>query len=263
MDHTDKVVWITGASAGIGEALAHEYSRRGARLVLSARGAARLEEVRSACADPGRHLVLPLDLSRPDSYGQACAEVIDRLGRVDILVNNGGVSQRALAADSGLEVDRRIMETNYFGTVGLTKALLPSMIERGSGHIVVVSSLVGKIGTPLRSSYAASKHALHGFFDSLRAETWRQGIRVTIVCPGFIHTNISVNALTGDGTPQGTMDRAQSKGMSASECATKIVRAVERNRAEVYIGGREVLGVYVKRFFPALFNRIIRKTRVT
>lgn len=263
MNHNDAVVWITGASSGIGEALAHEYGRRGARLILSARNAARLEEVRCACVGPERHLVLPLDLSRPDSHGKACAEALDRLGRVDILVNNGGISQRSLAARSSLDVDRAIMETNYFGTVSLTRAVLPSMIARGSGHIVVVSSLVGKIGTPLRSSYAASKHALHGFFDSLRAETWRQGIRVTLVCPGFVRTDVSVNALTGDGTPQGTMDRAQARGMPAPVCAEKIARAVEKNRAEVYIGGREVLGVYVNRFFPTLFNRIIRRARVT
>lgn len=263
MDHTGKVVWITGASSGIGEALAHAYSRRGAQLVLSARSAAKLEQVRNACADPEKHRVVPLDLSQPASIEQACGQVLGGGGRVDILLNNGGISQRSLAAEATLDVDRAIMETNFFGTVALTKAVLPSMLERGSGHIVVVSSLVGIIGTPFRSSYAASKHALHGFFDSLRAETWKQGIRVTMACPGFIRTDISVKALSKDGTPHGTMDDALARGMPPATCAEKIVRAVEQNRDEVYIGGKEVLGVYLKRYFPALFNRIIRKAKVT
>jgi len=263
MDFTGKVVWITGASSGIGEALAYEFSRKGAQLVLSGRNGSRLSEVKNACINPGTHLVMPLDLSQPDSYNHACSEVLSALGRVDILVNNGGVSQRSLAAQTAMDVDRAIMETNFFGTIGLTKALLPSMIERGSGHIVVVTSVAGKLGTPVRSTYSASKHALHGFFESLRAETWKQGIRVTMVCPGFIKTNISINALTGNGAPQGTMDNAQAKGMPAFICAEKIVQAVEKNRAEVYIGGKEVLGIYIKRFFPGLFNLIIKRAKVT
>ncbi len=263
MDFTGKIVWITGASSGIGEALAYEFSRKGAQLVLSARNGSRLDEVRKACVNPGIHLLMPLDLSRPDSYNHACSEVLGTLGRVDILVNNGGVSQRSLAAQTTMDVDRAIMETNFFGTIGLTKAILPSMIERRAGHIVVITSVAGKLGTPVRSTYSASKHALHGFFESLRAETWKQGIRVTMVCPGFIRTNISINALTGDGSPQGTMDNAQEHGMPAFICAEKIVRAVEKNKAEVYIGGREVLGIYLKRFFPSLFNVIIKRAKVT
>ncbi|MBN2298370.1 MAG: SDR family oxidoreductase [Deltaproteobacteria bacterium] len=263
MDYTGKVVWITGASSGIGEALAYEFSRKGAQLVLSARNESRLAEVRNACLNPEGHLVIPLDLNHADSYRHACAEVLSRLGKVDILVNNSGVSQRSLAAETGMDVDRAIMETNFFGTIGITKAILPSMIERKTGHFVVITSVAGKLGTPLRSTYSASKHALHGFFDSLRAETWKQGIRVTMVCPGFIRTNISINALTGNGTPQGTMDNAQACGMPAFICAEKIVRAVEKNKAEVYIGGKEVLGIYIKRFLPGLFNIIIKRAKVT
>ena len=155
------------------------------------------------------------------------------------------------------------METNFFGTIALTKAVLPSMLEKKSGHIVVISSVAGKLGTPLRSSYSASKHALHGFFDSLRAETWKQGIHVTIVCPGFIRTNISINALTANGTPQGTMDEAQKYGMTPQDCAEKIIRAREKNRAEVYIGGKEILGIYLKRFVPGIFDMIIKRAKVT
>ncbi len=263
MENTDRVVWVTGASSGIGEALAYAYSEKGARLVLSSRDEGRLREVQSRCAEPGRHLVVPFDLRDTPSVGTRCAEVLEHMGHVDILINNGGISQRSLAMETPLDVDRMIMETNFFGTISLTKAVLPSMTERGSGRIVVISSLVGRFGTPLRSAYSASKHALHGFFESLRSEVWDLGIGVTLVCPGFIRTNISVNALTGDGSPQGTMDEAQAHGMPPDACAWKIIAAVEKGKSEVYIGGRELMGVYIKRFAPGLFDRIIRKARVT
>ncbi len=255
--------WITGASSGIGEGLALVLSRMGARLVLSSRKRDRLEAVRTRCAQPDRHLCVPLDLERPPSIQEAVRHVADAVGPVDILINNGGVSQRSLAVDTSLEVDRRLMEINYFGTITLTKALLPSMLERKSGHIVVVTSLMGKMAAPVRSAYAASKHALHGFFDALRAEIHDQGIRITLVAPGFIRTQISVNALTGDGSPADTMDDAVKAGMDPEVCAHKIARAIERERDEVIIAGREKVGVYIKAFSPALYNRIIRKVRVT
>lgn len=257
------VVWITGASSGIGEALAHRFARRGARLILSARREERLEAVRRACENPDRHTVLPLDLARVDSLGDAAREALDRCGRVDVMVHNGGISQRSLAEETMLDVDRRILEVDYLAPVALTKALLPSMLERGSGRFVVVTSLVGKIGTPLRSGYSGAKHALHGFFDSLRAEVHDRGVRVTLVCPGFIRTEISIHALTADGAPQGSLDRAQERGMSPEVCAEKIVRAVDRGRDEVLIGGKEIWAVRLDRFFPALFRRMIRRVRVT
>ena len=258
-----KVVWITGASSGIGEALARELAGRGARLILSARRTGRLEELRAGLPRAGDHLVLPLDLADAAALPAAAAEALCQRGQIDVLVHNGGVSQRALAKDTALEVDRRIFEVNFFGTVALTKAVLPSMLARRAGHLVVVSSLVGRVGTPLRSSYAASKHALHGFFDSLRAEVFREGIRVTLICPGFVRTEVSLQALTGDGTPQGTMDRAQQHGMAPAACAARIARAVERGRNEVLIGGRERFAVPLMRFAPDLFHRVVRKARVT
>ncbi|MRR14285.1 SDR family NAD(P)-dependent oxidoreductase, partial [archaeon] len=239
------------------------YSRKGARMILSSRNEDRLEEVREQCTNPHDHIVLPLDLTDTRSLQGKYSEAINWAGHIDVLFNNGGVSQRSLALETPLEIDRRIMETNFFGTVALTKTVLPGMVAGKSGHIVVVSSLVGKFGTPLRSSYSASKHALHGFFDSLRAEVWRDGISVTIVCPGFIRTSISINALTCTGMPQGTMDEAQACGMASHTCALRIIEAVEKKKPEVYIGGKELLGVYMKRYVPALFNRIIRKTKVT
>lgn len=259
-------VWITGASSGIGEALAHAFARRGARLVLSSRRPAELERVRDACPPPagdGGHLVVPLDLADPARLTAAASEVLAAAGPPDVMVHNGGISQRALAKDTRPAVDRRILEVDYLGAVTLTKELLPAMLERGSGRFVVVTSLVGRIGTPLRSAYAAAKHALHGFFESLRAEVYDAGVRVTIVCPGFVRTEVSRNALTADGSPQGTMDRAQAEGMPADECAECIVAAVEAGRDEVLIGGRERFAVYLFRFFPGLYRRLIRRARVT
>lgn len=263
MDLRDRHVWITGASSGIGEALAVQMAARGARLVLSARREEELERVRRECEAPERHFVVPLDLADPASLEYAAERVLDRRGVVEVMVHNGGISQRSLAREADLSVDRKLMEVDYFGPVALTKALLPSMRERGEGRFVVVSSLVGKIGTPLRSGYAAAKHALHGFFESLRAEEHDAGIRVTMVCPGFVHTRITHNALTADGSPQGTLDRAQAEGMSADECARRIVAAVEAGRDEVLIGGKERFAPLLWRLSPALYRRLIRRARVT
>jgi short-subunit dehydrogenase len=259
----DQVVWITGASSGIGEALAHALGRRGARLILSARRAGCLAALRRELDVPERHLELPLDLAAAQSLPAAVERALAHAGRIDVMVHNAGISQRSLVAETALTVDRRLLEVNFFGTVALTKALLPSMLAGGGGRFVVVTSLVGKIGTPLRSGYAASKHALHGFFDSLRAELWDRGVRVTLVCPGFIRTELPMAALTGDGSPQGTMDAAQLHGYPVERCAAKIVRAMERDREEVLVGGRERYAVYLKRFLPGLFSRLIRRVKVT
>ena len=257
-----RVVWVTGASSGIGEALVHAFDRRGDAVVLSSRRGDRLAEVRDSCRHPERHAVVPLDLADPGTLETAAERVLGRFGRVDVLVNNGGVSQRSLAEETSLAVDRRLIEVDYLGAVALTKAVLPSMLERRAGRIVVVSSLVGKIGTPLRSSYSAAKHALHGFFESLAAEVHDRGVRVTTVCPGFIRTQVSVNALTGDGSPQGSMDRAQRQGMAAEDCAARIVRAIDRGKAEVLVGGKEKYAVYLYRAVPAAYRWLIRRVRV-
>ena len=180
------------------------------------------------------------------------------------MINNAGISQRSLVKDTSIEVDKRIMNINYLGTVALTKAMLPHFIEKNNGHFVVITSIVGKIGTPLRSSYAASKHALHGFFDSLRAEVHKNNIKVTLACPGFVQTNVSINALTGDGTPQNKMDIATKNGLPTEKFAELLIKAIQKEKQEVYIGGfKEKLGVYTKRFFPKLLSVMIRKMAVT
>ncbi|MEX2310583.1 MAG: SDR family oxidoreductase [Pirellulales bacterium] len=258
----DKVAWVTGASSGIGAALANALAAKGAAVVLSARREELLRQVQAGCAQPERHLVLPLDMLRSESFEPAVQAVLNRFGRVDVLIHCAGISQRGRAVETQLSVDRHIMELNYFGPVALTKHVLPSMLARGAGQIVVVSSLLGKFGAPERSAYCASKHALHGFFDALRAEVHARGILITVVCPGFVCTNASVNALTGDGTPHGRMDRDLRRGLTAEECAGRIVAAIERGRREAYIGRKERLGVYFSRFAPGLFSRFIRSTKL-
>ena len=259
----DKVVWVTGASSGIGEALTHALSKSTGRLVISSRNEEDLKHVRKGIRGETDVMVLPLDLADGASLPGKVDAVLGRFGRIDVLVNNGGISQRSRVVETGMDVYRRLMEVNYFGTVALTKAVLPGMIRQGGGHIAVTSSLTGKFGTPLRSGYAASKHALHGFFETLRAELWREKIKVTIACPGFVCTNVSVNALTGDGSRQGSMDEAQAGGIPPEACARRIMQAIEDDEEEVLIGGKEVLAAHLKRLSPALFSKVIRRAKVT
>jgi len=256
--YRDQVVWITGASSGIGEALAVAWSREGARLVLSARNAAELARVRQTCAHPERHVLRPLDLVDDTAIDAAAADVLRELGQVDVLVHSGGVSQRALVADTAVTTDRAIMEVNYFGTIALTKAVLPSMLARKSGHLVPISSVIGHVGIPMRSAYAASKHALHGFFDALRAEYAKDGIRVTIVCPGYIRTKVSENALRGDGSKYGTTDDTHKDAMRPEVAAPKIVAGVAKGKLEVRVGGKEIHAVLLKRLLPGVVARVVR-----
>ena len=260
----NKRVWITGASSGIGEALALAFAEQGAQLVLSARNEVEINRVSAACVLAGAShvLVQTLDLEQHEEIPLIVAQVLKKVGKIDILVNNGGISQRAMAMETSLSVDKKLMNVNYFGTVALTKALLPNMKTHQLGHIVTITSLTGKFGSPYRSSYAASKHALHGFFDSLRAELHDSHIKITLICPGFVRTNVSKNALKGDGGQLGTMDEATEKGMEPKYLAHKILQAIQRGKEEAYFGGKEVLGVYVKRFFPRYFSNIIRKAKV-
>jgi short-subunit dehydrogenase len=259
-----KVIWITGASSGIGEALAYELAKKGSKLILSARRKDELERVKGNCiasAQPDIR-ILTLDLAESSMMHLTTQAAIQFFGRVDILVNNGGIGQRSLIKDTLVDVDRKIMEVNYFGTIALTKQLLPFFIKQRTGHYVNITSLTGKFGTQYRSGYAASKHALHGFFDALRAEHFKDNIKVTMICPGFIHTKIRLSAVTGDGSPLGKMPESKYKGKPASWCAQKIVKAIEKRNEEVYIGGKEVFAIYLKRYFPKLFSIVIRKAAV-
>jgi dehydrogenase/reductase SDR family protein 7B len=256
----DKIVWITGASSGIGEALAKAFANEGAKLILSARRKEELERVQKECNLTNENcLVLPLDLSNTTDISESTQTVLLKFGRIDVLVNNGGISQRSLAKDSPLDIDRAIMEVNFFGQVALTKSVLPIMLKQKSGHIVVISSISGKFGFWLRSAYSSSKHALHGFFESLRLETEEDGIKVLIAVPGKIQSNISLHALKSDGSKHNVMDKSQEDGMPAAECADIILSAMKKNKEEILIGGREIKAVWLKRHFPKWFGRVIRK----
>jgi len=263
-DFKEKVMWITGASSGIGKALALNLSEKGAKLILSSRHEEELNAVKSSCAQSDQHLVLPLDLEEHERMAEKAKAALEKFGHVDVLFNNGGISQRSFIRETALQVDQRVMNTNFFGSVALTKAILPSMLERKAGYVVVISSVSGKLGVPLRSAYCASKHALHGFFDAMRAELWDQGIRVTIVCPGFVQTQISVNALIGDGSTYQKMDEATANGITPQVCANEIIKAMVAGKDELILAqGKERFGVFLKRFFPSLFNKLIRNVKVT
>jgi short-subunit dehydrogenase len=255
----NKVVWITGASSGIGEATAYAFAKEGANLILSARREAELLRVKNATGLPENQVcILPMDIEKLDEIEQKTQQAVRYFGRIDVLFNNAGISQRSSVLETHMSVYQRMMTLNFFGVVALTKAVLPIMQAQKSGHIAVTSSISGKLATPMRSGYCASKHALHGFFDALRSEVYTDNINITLVCPGYIRTNISFNAVAADGSKFGKMDENQAKGMPADECASLILEAIYKNKQEVYMGGKEVLGVYLKRFFPKLLSKIVR-----
>lgn len=256
-----KVAWITGASSGIGAEIAFQLNRLGVNVVLSARNQAKLEEVKNKLSQPENALILTLDLASGNSFETETQQVLERFGRIDYLFNNGGLSQRGEAAETSIEVDRQIMEVNYFGTVALTKAVLPIMQKQQSGHIIAISSIAGKFGFFLRSAYSASKHALQGFFESVLLEEEKNNIKVTIAYPGKINTEISKSALNATGEAHGVMDHNQETGMPADECVRKLLKAVQKNKKSVLIGNKEIYAVYIKRYFPSLFWKIIRKQK--
>jgi len=259
----NKVVWITGASSGIGIEMARQLASKGAKVVLSSRSEDKLVEIQKTLTNPDSHLVIQLDLEHNASFDLLAKKVIDHYGQIDFLFNNGGLSQRSNVRDTSMEVDRRIMEINYFGNIALTKAVLPYMEKQGSGHIIVISSIAGKFGFYLRSAYSASKHALHGFYESLRLEEEQFGINVTIACPGKINTAISLNALNSFGEKHGEMDHNQETGMTAKECVALLLKAVEKNKKEILIGNKEIKAVTLKRFCPKLFWKVIRNQSAT
>lgn len=243
----NKVVWITGASSGIGEGLAKEFSARGAKLVLSARNQLQLQRVADECIAAGSSeehiLVLPLDVGEFDTMAAAKDRVIEVFGRIDMLINNAGISQRSLCLETDLSVYQTMMHVNVLGQIALTKQVLPVMVEQGEGLMVVTSSVAGKVGAPIRTGYCAAKHAVMGFFDSLRTEVAHLGIKVTTITPGFIRTNVSENALTGDGSPTGTTDENIAGGMDVNECCREIMQGFETGVEEIAVGGEQELGL--------------------
>lgn len=260
----NKVIWITGASSGIGEALVYELAKiSNAKIILSSRRAEQLKAVaEKANLAQDRFLVLPMDLQDYKTMPALTEQAIKHFGKIDLLINNAGLSQRSLAMDTAIEVDKQLMDIDYIGTVALTKAVVPYFLKNGGGQIAVVTSLMGVFSSPLRSSYCGAKHALHGFFNALRAELYNDKVLVTIVCPGYVQTNVSINAVTGNGSAQGTMDNATANGMPANIFAQKMLAAIAKQKEEVAIGGRETIGVWVKRISPRLLSKMIRTMKV-
>lgn len=256
-------VWITGASSGIGAACACKYAAEGARLVLTSSSAERLEPVAQKCRSLGASevVVLPYELGNPEGIEELTANAWSAVGGIDIVMLNAGISQRTNVEDTSMEMVRRIMEVNYFAPVAIAKAILPRMVERGGGKIAVTTSIAGRFGFPLRCGYSSSKFALYGFFETLQAEYYNAGIRVTIVCPGRVQTNISLYALDKGGKPHGVLDPGQKGGMSAERAAQIILRAIAKGRREVLVGRKELLMVHIKRFLPGVCARLARKIK--
>jgi short-subunit dehydrogenase len=255
----NKVVWITGASSGIGEALTIAFSNEGAKIVLSSRNENELQRVANNCKS--ETLIIPLDLADQTDFKTKAAKVNSHFGAIDFLINNGGISQRSEAYKTSMEVDRKLMEVNYFGAVALTKAVLPYMQKQKNGHLISISSLSGKFGFFLRSAYSASKFALVGFYESLRLEEQKNNIKVSVVYPGFILTKISQNALSGSGEKHGELDNNQKGGISPEKCALDIIKGIKKNKHEILTGGTEKWGVLMHRLFPKLFYKILKNKK--
>lgn len=262
-DLKDKIIWITGASGGIGKEMAIQMAKAGAKIILTARSVDKLNAVKDSLAGNG-HLVYPMDLLKTNEIPNAVKEVLAKVGHVDILINNAGVSQRSLAKDTNMEVDRRIMELDYFSCVAMTKSLLPHMIERKQGLIISISSVAGKIGAPMRTAYCAAKHALIGFMDALRAEVHADNIKVMTVMPGSVQTDISKNALEGNGKRHNVTDPRIADGFTVEECVKRIMKGIRRETPELLIAkGTEKLAVYIRRFHPKTLFKMMTKLKPT
>lgn len=261
--YKDLTIWITGASSGIGEALAIAFAKRGAKIILSGRDEEKLEAVKKSCKQSKKHIVVPFDIGdaaqAKDAYNHAKAQA----GKIDWLINNAGISQRSLIMETYEDVERQIMEIDYFAQTRLTRLALPDMIAQGGGKVVMVSSVAGLLGTQYRGAYGAAKAALHMWANSLRAELHDQGIEVATIFPGFIQTNVSINALTGDGSAQGTMDEATRHGLTATECAKQVVKALTKGEEYIIVAGsKEKLATRINRVSPPKLYKLIRESQV-
>ncbi len=258
----EQVVWITGASSGIGAALAVEFAAAGARLVLSARRRDRLESVRQQCievgASPNDVLVQPLDVAAAEAMPAAVDGVLAHFGQIDLLINNAGISQRSICLDTDLDVYRRLFEVDVLGQIALTKQVLPHMVARGQGHIAVTASVAGKVGAPLRTGYCAAKHAVMGFFDALRTEVAHLGVKVTTIVPGYIRTDIARQALTGSGAEAGDVEDDVDNGMDVVECARVILQGFCNGTEEIEVGNGPEMGLLeLKRQDPVATFRVL------
>jgi len=262
-DLNNKIVWITGASDGIGKELAIQLAQAGAKIILTARSVDKLNAVKDGLRGSG-HIVYPMDLLKVDLIPDSVKAVLSKVDTVDILVNNAGISQRSLTTETSLEVDRKIMEINHFAKVALTKSILPHMVSRKEGMIISISSVAGKLGAPMRSAYSAAKHAIIGFMDALRAEIHADNIKIMIVTPGSVQTNVSKNALEGDGSKHNVTDPAIANGMPVEDCVKAIIKGIKNETPELLIArGKERIAVYARRFYPTLLFKMMTKIKAT
>jgi|SRR5450432_1027965 dehydrogenase/reductase SDR family protein 7B len=254
-----KTCWITGASSGIGEALALSLNSMGASLILSSRSREKLENVKQACSFPDKIKILPCDMEETETLPAKAREAWSLFNGIDYVFLNAGIAVRDMIIHTDMDMIQKVMNINFFSNVALSKTLIPFMQERGQGCFVVTSSLCGKFGVPKLGAYSASKHALHGFYESLRAEYEKDGIRVTMITAGLVKTNITLHALTGNGSRYGKMQESVAAGIAPETCARGILSAVAKGKCEVLIGAMEKYSVLIKRFFPGLLRMAITK----
>jgi len=256
---TKKVILITGASSGIGRALALQFASNDVQLILTSRNTLSLKEVEDACRERGAECtLLPVDMAEPDSIQNFVNNITSQFERLDILINNAGISQRSTAEETAIEVDRKIMQVNFFGPVQLTKSLWPLLSRSQHANIVLLSSVVGSFGFPLRSAYSASKHAIEGFFESWMLENKLPNVYFTIIAPGRINTNISYAALKADGSAHQQLDRGLAGGISAEKCAMRIIEGIRSDKRKVYIAQKEMILIFLRKCFPFLYFRIAK-----
>jgi dehydrogenase/reductase SDR family member 7B len=255
----DKICWITGASSGIGAALATSLSNMGAYLILSSRNGEALELIKSGTRFPDKVAILPCDMENLNSLPQMAQHAWNLFGGIDCVFLNAGIAVRDMIIRTDLEMIQKVMNVNFLSNVVLSKSLLPLMLNQGHGRFVVTSSLCGKFGVPKLGAYSASKHALHGFFESLRAEYEKDGVSVTMITAGLVRTKITLNAVQGNGTLYGRMQESVGAGISAESCAAAMINAVARRKSEVLVGALEKYSVLIKRFFPGLLRMAITK----
>jgi dehydrogenase/reductase SDR family member 7B len=258
-----KTVLITGASSGIGKALAITIAGKNVQLILASRNTENLALVQSECLEKGATCeIFELDVSNDDAIVSFSNALKLKYKSIDVLINNAGISQRSQAEETSLLVDRRIMELNFFGQVSMTKQLWPLLCQSAHANIVLISSVVGTFGFPQRSAYSASKHALEGFFESWMLENTRENIHFTIVSPGRVQTNISSAALKADGTAHQKMDEGQINGIPADVCASKIIAGIIKNKRKVYVVQKEMILIILRKFWPSLFIKLVKKLKL-
>lgn len=254
-----KTVWITGASSGIGKELAIQLSAKNAQLILSGRNEASLEEVKNLCSNPANIKLLTLDLEQTNQLDAKAQEAIACFGQLDVLINNAGISQRSKAKETNEAVFDKIMSINFYGSLKLSQAVLPHFIARNEGHFVTLSSVAGFAGLPYRTAYCASKHALEGYFASLRTELWKTNINILIVRPGAVNTNIAKNSLTEKGEKFNSSDKVIDNGQAPETVAKIIIQGIESKKRVLFIGAlKEKIFYYINRFYPRLGFHLVK-----